>query len=56
MSGILNLQEAKSNHFHPRNDKKGYCSPMKGIPNKDLTLLYNLINSGQLLQDTLRFK
>ena len=46
----------RPNHFHPRSNKNGYSSPMKGTPNHDMPILCELIKSGKFYSPEFRFK
>ena len=45
----------KPHHFHPRFSKEGVSSPMEGVPDKDIPLICDLIKSGKLFSEDLRF-
>jgi hypothetical protein len=47
--------KTRPHHFHPRFDKKGYFSPMKGIPKDDMPILADLIKNGKILNRDLQF-
>jgi hypothetical protein len=46
---------SKPNHFHPRFVKEGFNSPMVGDPVHDITILCDLILSGDLKKSEMRF-
>jgi len=47
---------SRPHHFHPRNKKAGFSSPMTGIPNHDIPVICNLILSMKLFSPDFRFE
>ncbi|OLS19246.1 MAG: hypothetical protein HeimC3_46770 [Candidatus Heimdallarchaeota archaeon LC_3] len=45
----------RPNHFHPRNSKNGFDSPMKGNPKFDIPILVDLIQKNSLNDPQIRF-
>jgi len=45
----------KPHHFHPRQAKEGYSSPMKGNPEHDMSLLVQYLQSNSLYDPETRF-